>query len=984
MAHSFDTSLVVGFLILTLIIGLGHGQKVKTIKDYALGGRNFSTAALVATIVATWASGSGFFATLSRTYSDGFLPVFASFGIGLSFLILSSVLIPRMGEFLGKTSIAEAMGDLYGQKVRIITAIAGSIGSAGLIAVQFRIFGNIFAYFVNMPSYISIIGAGVIATTYSAFGGIRAVTFTDVLQFFAFGIIIPFIGFFVWNEFYYQGFTVVQAASNPRFNPVSLFNYNNPKLLGMIFMFAYFAIPSISPPAFQRIAIGKDIDQIKKAFFIAGIFLILIQIITAWIPFLIYTMNPFIQEGHLLGYIVDNYSYSGLKGMIVVTIIALAMSTADSRINAVTVLFTNDICKVLSKKLKHEIFISRLFALILGAGSLVLALIETDILDIILLAHSFYYPLITPIFLLTIFGFRTSSKSVLIALIAASVATILWKILPITFVNVSQKLVGIFFSMLVNIIFLFGSHYLLKQEGGWVGIKDRTYIDKQKVKRLEFKKTIVKWLNNFTFNDFLKHIAPKNDFAYTAMGIYFAIYSITTMYSTHFELKGNNGSLIAIFYQIMLITGTTIAMYQIWPLSVSHKIKETIIRIWWPIAAFYMLIFFSCFFVIVSKFNMIQVALFVLNLVIVSMLFGWRAALILIPVGFYLSIKFYQLYFGLDNFYISIGSPEFILIYLLLIVGIALLIFLKPKQEQFEATEEKAEHLEYEVKGLEREVDHARRELENVVQGLEFLENQFQDKEGKLKSKEIYLKDQLKLRNIEISKLKDLKDEFIRNIPHETNTPMTGILSLSEVLYSCYDSLDEKIVKQSIKDIVSSSDRLKSFVSNIADLSKLSALTYELNKTKVDLSELARERPVLYKKIFADDDKQEFTFKVEDKLIVQCDEYYITQAIDSLISNAVKYGEGKPITISLVRTEDNKVQFNISDEGIGIPKDELISIFNKFTVSSKTQTPAGGRGVGLALCEKVITVHGGTIEAQSDGKKGSSFSFVLPIEKTFS
>ena len=114
-------------------------------------------------------------------------------------------------------------------------------------------------------------------------------------------------------------------------------------------------------------------------------------------------------------------------------------------------------------------------------------------------------------------------------------------------------------------------------------------------------------------------------------------------------------------------------------------------------------------------------------------------------------------------------------------------------------------------------------------------------------------------------------------------------------------------------------------------------------------------------------------------LIVHCDEYYITQAIDSLISNAVKYGEGQPITISLTKLADNKVQFNISDEGIGIPEDELISIFNKSTVSSKTQTPAGGRGVGLALCEKVITVHGGMIEAKSDGKKGSSFSFVLPI-----
>ena len=68
---NLDAGIVVFFLALTLAVGLGHGKSVKNIKDYALGGRNFSTTALVATIVATFASGSGFMVTLSRTYSDG-------------------------------------------------------------------------------------------------------------------------------------------------------------------------------------------------------------------------------------------------------------------------------------------------------------------------------------------------------------------------------------------------------------------------------------------------------------------------------------------------------------------------------------------------------------------------------------------------------------------------------------------------------------------------------------------------------------------------------------------------------------------------------------------------------------------------------------------------------------------------------------------------------------------------------------------------
>ena len=71
MNLNIDTIIFLGFLAINLIVGLRYGKTVKNMKDYALGGRNFSTGALVATIVATWTSGSGFFITLSKTYSDG-------------------------------------------------------------------------------------------------------------------------------------------------------------------------------------------------------------------------------------------------------------------------------------------------------------------------------------------------------------------------------------------------------------------------------------------------------------------------------------------------------------------------------------------------------------------------------------------------------------------------------------------------------------------------------------------------------------------------------------------------------------------------------------------------------------------------------------------------------------------------------------------------------------------------------------------------
>ena len=449
---NFDIALVISFLVITLVVGLSYGKNVKNIKDYALGGRNFSTAALVSTIVATWASSSGFFIIMSKTYSDGWYYLIASIGIGVSFIIISFLLVPRMGEFLGKTSVAEAMGDLYGQKVRVITAIAGTIGASGSIAVQFKVFGNLFSYFLHIPNYVAITIAGIVATIYSAFGGIRAVTFTDILQFFSFGIIIPMLGFIIWNDFYYQGLTLSQATSDPRFDLFSIFNINNPELFGVIMMFVYFSIPTFSAPAFQRIAIGSNITQVKKAFLIAGIFLILIKIITAWIPFLLHSINPYLEKDNLLGYIVEHYSYVGLRGLILVAIIALAMSTADSRINSASVLFTNDICTAFKNKLKNELLVSKMFAFALGLGAILFSLIETDLLNIVVLANSFYYPIVTPPLLLTIFGFRSTSKSVLIGIIAGFITTILWKVIPNN-IETSQKIIGVLLAMFCNAFF---------------------------------------------------------------------------------------------------------------------------------------------------------------------------------------------------------------------------------------------------------------------------------------------------------------------------------------------------------------------------------------------------------------------------------------------------------------------------------------------------------------------------------------------------
>src|SRR5690606_33909619 len=115
---------------------------------------------------------------------------------------------------------------------------------------------------------------------------------------------------------------------------------------------------------------------------------------------------------------------------------------------------------------------------------------------------------------------------------------------------------------------------------------------------------------NFSFIEYCKKHSPNNEISYTGLGVYFILYTLTTMYSTQSELLGTNGHIILAIYQIMMITGVVMAMYPIWPMSVRPERKQTIAQVAWPVTSFYMLVLFNAFFMLVSKFSLMQVSIF--------------------------------------------------------------------------------------------------------------------------------------------------------------------------------------------------------------------------------------------------------------------------------------------------------------------------------------------------------------------------------------
>jgi signal transduction histidine kinase len=304
----------------------------------------------------------------------------------------------------------------------------------------------------------------------------------------------------------------------------------------------------------------------------------------------------------------------------------------------------------------------------------------------------------------------------------------------------------------------------------------------------------------------------------------------------------------------------------------------------------------------------------------------------MVMVGFYLSSIFYKSYAGIESLDFTIGSPQFIFVYTVLFAGSALLIFFKPRQEMQELVEEQNQHLS-----------------------------------GRVGTQEQELKESAAI-----------KSEFIRNVTHEYHAPMTGISSMAQILAENYDQLTDEQRKQAAKTLLDSSLRLEVFDANISSLSKLSKGKLNLKLETINLSNLVEESVSTCRRLYEKkpEDKK-WVLDIDEEITANLDKYYFKQCLDNLIINAISYCHKGRIEVALKQNKYG-IHFSISDEGVGIPIEDLYDIFAEFTVSSKTHTPAGGRGIGLTLCKKVIEIHGGTIKAESDGKKGAKFSFVLP------
>jgi signal transduction histidine kinase len=230
------------------------------------------------------------------------------------------------------------------------------------------------------------------------------------------------------------------------------------------------------------------------------------------------------------------------------------------------------------------------------------------------------------------------------------------------------------------------------------------------------------------------------------------------------------------------------------------------------------------------------------------------------------------------------------------------------------------------------------------------------------------------------------KSEFLANMSHELRTPLNAIIGFSEVLGErLFGELNEKQAEYT-DDILSSGRHLLSLINDILDLSKVEAGRMELELTHFDLP-LAIDNALTLIRERATRHGIKLHHAVDKRLgEVVSDERKIKQILLNLLSNAVKFtAEGGRVDVDAALGKDT-VEISVSDSGIGIAPEDQETIFEEFRqVGADYSHKREGTGLGLTLTKKFVEMHGGRIWVESEVGKGSTFTFILPInheEKT--
>jgi signal transduction histidine kinase/DNA-binding response OmpR family regulator len=279
------------------------------------------------------------------------------------------------------------------------------------------------------------------------------------------------------------------------------------------------------------------------------------------------------------------------------------------------------------------------------------------------------------------------------------------------------------------------------------------------------------------------------------------------------------------------------------------------------------------------------------------------------------------------------------------------------------------------------------KQLENLVRELQILNDEYQKQNQQIveqnqRQKELHHQLEEKAAELEMQRAKaveltQVKSQFLASMSHELRTPLISILGLTELMAK--DPAMNSKIKDRINIVYRNGKKLLGMITNILEFSKFDSGKIELRKESFLLDELIDE--ILPGVVLLSEEKKlkfELVKEPNANLVVNTDKTKLEHVLNNLLVNAIKFTEKGKVILKIEAHKNNNLEFRVYDTGVGIPENEIESVFAEFQqLNGGTVKKFGGVGLGLAICKKYVELMGSELRLESKLNSGSCFFFVL-------
>lgn len=659
---SMCLDLFIFFLLLGINLGVGLRfiGRAMILQHYAIGTKELTTAAIVAAIL-TVIPGEIFFYGQFNLYALLILT-----GNAIGYLIIANLLSNRLQSFLNCYSIAEAMGKLYGKKIRKVVAISGLLVSIIRVSAYLKVLSRVIAWFFNIKIHYALLIAFFLITLSVGSSGIQMLSLMSIIRYVTFCIVLPTIAWILWEQLTLQyqenQFRIIMVLRETWHTLMTI--RASPWCYLSFFIFC--VIPTFYSSSFQRILICRNSVQIKHAFNYAGFILLIINVFVLWITLLSYSTHNHkaLSDAPLVPLYIFNDLW--LKGLIVIGIVMLLISAGAAHLHSAAVLIANDIQNI-SKKGRNTAIRFTFYIFALAIISVLGTMHVKHLLQMIFITHILSKYIVSIPLLIALAGIHLHPYSILISIAVTIVSVVSWIV-----VTDDWMIYSLLPSICINLCSLILAQLWLQRHKQQTTFSHSAFptIDSCRAYAITLWKRISAYtihkVNALNFLDYCQQQLPNSDIYY----FLFSGYIIVTGYCSFYTFSSNATWLeTAVLFPSLFVASFFFIFQSIPPTSFTPYIRK-IVAIMWPLSNFYFLFLVGSAMLIISRFSHLQAIIFVLNAYL-SLLY---TSLVTVLVKFLISIAIIWIVLPYFHSYIPLinicSNINISIVYIILIIFI--------------------------------------------------------------------------------------------------------------------------------------------------------------------------------------------------------------------------------------------------------------------------------------------------------------------------